>query len=145
MAEGLLWFFYVPLTAVVILALVIIPTRLLENSLHPIELDAAIARERLYQDVNKVGPIYGVEAGLVRSDFATRALLMGDKKWAYKLTVTTQGQNTPVIVFGNEEFYRDAAPLAPVKYSLFQSERRYGAMNTVKVDEVYPKKYEKFS
>ncbi len=141
----MLWFFYVPLTAIVILALVTIPTRLLENSLHPIELDAAITKERLFQDINKVGSVYGVEPGVIRPDFATRALLMGDKKWAYKLTVTTQGQNTPVIVFGNEEFYRDAAPLAPVKYSLFQSERKYSSTVSVKVDEVYPKKYEKFS
>lgn len=144
-----MWFFYIPLTAIVALALVTIPQRLLEQSVQPVELDAVIARERLFQELNTKSPVFGVVEGQVRGDWESLGLSASDKKWAWKVTVpTAHADARGGVVFGNREFFEEAVPLAPVRYGHFVVERqmRYGGvLVSVRVEEVYPKKYAQFS
>ncbi|VVB81069.1 Uncharacterised protein [uncultured archaeon] len=137
----LYWFFYIPLTAFVIIALVTTPTSILNQSVQPFRLDAGITEERLYEKVSDYSPILGTQYGTLTDQFdKNAALLLSDKRYAYKISA---GQKAYV---ANKEFYEDAVPLAPIRYNRYTITKMFtsnGKQIPVTIDQVYPKSYEK--
>ena len=61
-ADTLYWFFYLPVTAGVIMVLVIIPEQVLNTAINPVKMDAAIFEERALQHLAKYSPATGADS-----------------------------------------------------------------------------------
>ena len=137
MADALYWFFYIPLTAIIVLALVIIPTNILRATVQPVELDASIMEERLSQKILAYSPMLGVETGQA-GNIKDAELVLSEKRFAYKVTVDKDS------TIGNQEFYDEAIPLTPIKHKRFTHEAtlvKEGKETPVVIDQVYPERY----
>jgi len=142
-ADTLYWLFYIPLTFVVILSLVLTPARMLDQAVQPYQLDAAIMERRLttslYDYDHVLGTRYGV---LTDSPKQAASFSMSEKAFAYKISIGQQEY------FGNKKFYKDARPLVPLRYKNFEKLETYvsnGKEITVKIDQVYPPRYERIT
>jgi len=137
----LYWFFYLPLTAIVIIALVKVPENILDTSIQPFELDAGITEQRLAQKVTQYSPVFGTQANTLTKDFKKRAVLyLSEKRYGYRISA---GGET---YYGNKEFYEDAYPLAPFRYHRFTIHKRFnqnGKPVHVTIDQTFPLRYEK--
>ncbi len=141
-AEGLYWIPWSILTIFVVFGVIVYPASRVEASVNPVELDAAIFEERVFQHLAKYSPVTGVTNELVDNLDRSLQFSLSQKKFAYKITIGNK------IIYGNQEFYDIAWPLAPVKYLRFISNRTFVTQSgpvVVTVDQVYPRKYEKFS
>jgi len=142
-ADLLMWFFYLPMTAAVIYAIVTVPQGIIKTSVQPVELDAAIFQERAFQHLADYSPVTGADDNTLtpNADHAL-AYSLSPKKFGYKITIDGK-KFSP-----NEEFYDIAAPLAPVLYNRFTDAKQFKTKTgtaSVTVDQVYPKKYGKFT
>ena len=137
----LYWFFYIILSAFVIIATVKTPMNILRNSVQPFPLDAGITEERLIEKTTAYSPIFGVEYCTLTDQFEKNAAMsLSDKRYAYKIST---GQKKYI---ANKEFYEDAVPLAPIRYNRYTTTRTCTTDSKslpVTIDQVYPKKYEK--
>ncbi len=137
-ADLIMWFFYLPMTAAVIYALVTVPQGILKTSVQPVELDAVIFQARTFQHLAAYSPATGAEYDtLTPNPEQALAYILSPKKFGYKITIDSKKYSA------NEEFYDIAAPLAPVLYDRFIDTRKFNT-NTVTIDQAYPKKYETF-
>ena len=140
-ADTLYWFFYIPLTAFVVMALVIIPRGILNNAVQPFTLDAGIMQERLVQKITAFSPILGVQGKQLSDQFPKSATLsLSEKRYAYKVASATQEY------VGNKEFYEIAVPLAPIRFNRYSVNKPMfvnGVQTNIFIDQVFPKKYEK--
>ncbi len=137
-ADTLYWFFYIPMTAAVILTLVIIPGRMIGTKVQPVTMDAAIFEERVVQHLKEYSPVTGSSDNMMTTNKSMQFSL-SQKKFGYK--ITKDGKE----YYGNQKFYDIARPLAPVKYHRFQSTKTYENGKTVTIDQVYPKLYAKLT
>lgn len=140
MQDIVFWLFYIPLTAFAVLALIIVPTSMLQNSVQPITMDAAIMQDRLFMKSSEFSPIFGQTNKLTGNLNKSVALELSEKKFAYNVSAGSQS------VYGNKEFYEDAVPIASIKYDRFTSSRTLMSSSgpvVVTVDQIYPKSYEK--
>lgn len=137
----LYWFFYIVLSAFVIIATVKTPENILRNSVQPFPLDAGITEERLIEKTTAYSPIFGVQYCTLTDQFEKNAAMsLSDKRYAYKINT---GQKKHI---ANKEFYEDAVPLAPIRYNRYTVTRictSDGKPTPITIDQVYPKKYEK--
>lgn len=117
LADALYWFFYIPLTAIIIIALVTIPTNVMKATIQPVELDASIMEERLAMKIKYSG-------------LESTRLTMSEKKHGYKVTIGKES------VFGNKDFYEEAIPLTPIKHKRFTYKD-----NKATIDQVYTEQY----
>ncbi|HLF54882.1 MAG TPA: hypothetical protein VI612_04125 [Candidatus Nanoarchaeia archaeon] len=141
-AEGLYWIPWSILTIVVVFGVIVYPASKVEASVNPVELDAAIFEERVFQHLAKYSPVTGSTEQLTDNLERSLQFSLSQKRFAYKITVRSK------IIYGNQEFYDIAWPLAPVKYLRFMSNRTFVTQSgpvVVAVDQVYPRRYEKFS
>lgn len=141
-AEALYWVPWSILTIVVVFGVIVYPAGRVEASVNPVELDAAIFEERVFQHVAKYSPVIGSTEQLTDNLDRSLQFLLSQKRFAYKITVGNK------IIYGNQEFYDIAWPLAPVKYLRFISNKTFVTQSgsvVVTVDQVYPRKYEKVS
>jgi len=133
------WLFYLPMTAIVVLALVITPQQILNQSFQPMPVDATIMEQRLQNKLSATSAIYGMQPGKLTSNVQENiALGLSDKAYGFKITVDGQ------TFFGNQEFFEDAKPLAPVKYQLYTSSYEYTKNNQpviVTVEQTFPFEY----
>ncbi len=136
-ADILYWFFYIPMTAATIIALVLIPQRLLATAVRPMPLDAAIFEERVIQNLAKYSPATGASNELTPNINMSLSFSLSQKKWGYKIKIGQQS------FYGNKQFYEIAVPIAP-NFDRFITNRTIGNTN-VTIDQVYPKRYEKFA
>lgn len=137
LADALYWFFYIPLTAIIIIALVTIPTSVLRATVQPVELDASIMEERLSQKITAYSPMLGQKIGEV-GELDGAKLQLSEKRHAYKVTVAAKS------VLGNQDFYDEAIPLTPIKHKRFMFNTKMtkeGVLVPVTIDQVYPENY----
>ncbi len=146
--EMIWWIAYLPLTTAVILALVLIPSRMLDAAVQPYYLDAEIMEERIYNNLDYYDPALGTQKGTLTTntdDFCknnTIQMSMSQKAFAAKANINGKD------CYANKAFYKDAKPLTPVKYNLISSSRTYQTDKgpiTVNVEQIYPSKYEKIT
>lgn len=138
LADALYWFFYIPMTAIIVISLVIIPTNVMKATIQPVELDASIMEERLSNKLTEYSPITGTNINKV-GDVNAANLILSQKRHAYKVAV----DNLPP-VFGNPDFYDEAIPLTPVKHKRFTSAtemKKKEKTSKVIIDQVYTEKY----
>lgn len=137
------WLFYIPITACVIIALVVMPENIKNTALQPFALDAKIMEERILNNIAARDPVLGfTEDRLGRKISRKAALALSDKQYGYKITIDGQAY------YGNREFYEDAAPLAPIKYDRHTTTKllhRGDDTITVTIDQVFPKQYARFT
>jgi len=133
LSEMLYWFFYIPMAVVVFIAFVKIPNVILENAVQPVELDAALTKEMLFNRMSVFSYPYGTEFSEFRPANSSTWLFLSPKKFGYMISFKDEK------FFGNKYFYLDAKPLAGINYRNFAEVR-----NGILVDLVYPKKYEFF-
>jgi len=134
-ADTLYWFFYLPMTAIVIIALVVIPKSAMEAPISPGPLDAAIMEERLLQAATLNDPVFGSRQGYYGS---LPAAIRSEKRFGFR--VEAQGKES----FFNKAFYEQASPLAPINYDRFiksEKMREGSSVVEVEIDQVYPKEY----
>lgn len=132
-ADTLYWFFYLPMTAAVIIALVVIPKSALDTQINPSLLDASITEERLLQGATLQDPIFGSRQGHFG---ALPSLIRSEKRFGYKIKAGDEES------FFNKDFYEQAAPLAPISYDRFtktETMRKGSNAVRVEIDQVYPK------
>ncbi len=135
------WFFYITITAMVIYIFVIVPLQMLNNSIQPIALDAAIGEERLFNKLSAYSPVMGMQNGVATNSKNSAVLYLGEKAYGYRVEAGIQ-----VIYTGNNEFYEDAIALIPVKYRLYAATKTYywnGKEFEVLITQVFPNKYKK--
>lgn len=135
MADAVPWLLYVSMTAIIVMALVIIPTNILQSTVQPVELDASIMEERLAQKITAYSPVLGTQPGQ-SGDLNQARLAMSEKRHAYKVTMGAQS------VVGNQDFYDEAIPLTPIKHRRFTyTTTLQGVKEPVTIDQVYPERY----
>lgn len=135
----LFMFFYLGMTAIVYVALVAMPSDVIEQTVQPIALDALIFDQRINQKLSAISAVRGIEHDTLTSD-VSRALLLNPspKKYGAKITV---GENT---IYYNQDYYEATYPLAPYKYHRFISEHSKLNNNQpvrITVDQTYPQTY----
>ena len=144
-ADTLYWFFYIPITAFTIIALVVIPSRVMGQIIQPIPLDASIMQERFTQKATAYSPVLGSRQGEITADFAQRMrLALSDKRYGYNVSYSQNGI-VKEQAFGNKDFYEQAVPLAPIKYDRYVTQKNLtkdGQIVTLTIDQTFPKKYE---
>lgn len=133
------WFFYIPITIIIFVALAYYPGKVLTSSLQPIQLDAQISNENIKQKITAYSPVLGSrQRELAGPITETAKLRLSDKKYVYQ--VTADGQT----YYSSKELYEDRAPLAPVKYTIHTTKNPFTYNNqpiTVTINQVYPKQY----
>lgn len=141
MADMLYWLFYLPMTFIVMFALVFKPIDILSAGVNPSQLDAYIFQERTKEHLAQYSPITGVDYTRLTSDpREATAYRLSRKQFAFKLDIT--GYDT---IYGNKDFYELAMPLAPIKYEQYEHTYNIPAESgdkTVTLNQVYPKRYE---
>ena len=143
-ADVLYWFFYLPFTVLVVLALVIIPARVLDTAVRPVDLDAVVFEQRVKMKLTDFDPVLGSRFGVLR-DFSSDELLFvpSVKKFGYLLKVGD------VKKFGDSTnqklFYSLHVGFAGRKYSIFNRTFYFDDGKTVDLSQVYPSKYGKFT
>ncbi|RMD58275.1 hypothetical protein D6825_01385 [Candidatus Woesearchaeota archaeon] len=139
LADIVYWFFYIPLTALVVIALVTFPQGMFKSVVQPQVLEAKIAEHRLFNKVSVFDPFLGSRK-VVRDDFRQAAsLYLSEKPFAYRMSYDGEEY------VGNRDFFDVAEPLAPIKYQKFVSERQLmkdGRKVSVKLEQVYPYEYD---
>ena len=117
--------FYIPMTLIVTVLLVSVPSNILDARIITGELDNVFLGERIFNKVSfkdiGAGRIYpGVmedrerfNVSLLKDAF----FFPEDRNFAVKLSMDSRS------VFYNEPFYEIARPLAPVRYKLFVSQK----------------------
>ena len=139
-ADALYWFFCLPLTAVIVIALIHIPGKLLLDSINPTDLDAAITEERIIHKISSHTPYTGTDRTEITSDpEKDNSLLLSEKKQGVEITA---GEKKVVL---NEEFYTYAKPIAKVRYSTFAMKTKMnkeGKAVIITIDQIFPKRYE---
>ncbi|HLC32919.1 MAG TPA: hypothetical protein VJJ82_03770 [Candidatus Nanoarchaeia archaeon] len=145
LADALYWFFYIPLTALIVIALVTIPTSILRATVQPVELDASIMGERLAQKITAYSPVLGAQSGRL-GDITAANLALSEKRHAYRITVGDKSAEQSVV--GNQDFYDEAIPLTPIKHKRFtftttmiQKKSTEERIVPVTIDQVYPERY----
>lgn len=131
----LYWILYLPLTAALVLALVLIPARLLNQSIQPISVDAAIFEQRTFNNLAAYSPATGIESSkLVPLPQHTLAYSLSPKAWAYVVTVNGKEYDA-----GQDKrmYFDGAKPLASINYNYYKNEN-----NGIVVEQTFPKKYE---
>ena len=138
-ADLLYWFFYLPMTAAVIITLVIVPARLLNASVQPMPLDAALFEERVFQHLAEYSPVTGVDKTKLTDDVVSSTRFsLSQKRFGYEIKI---GDKT---IYGRQQFYDIAKPLAPVRYDKFTAKKTI--QNTpIEITQLYPQKYEKIT
>ncbi len=151
--SALYWVYYVVMTAFIIIAFVVIPSRVLDAVVQPVELDAALMEQRLFNKVTEYSPVSGFKAGVVSSDFrSSAALSISEKLFGYYVYFAPFSADPDFVYrpgvdevfYGNRDFFVVAEPLAPLKYKKFSESRRMkkGSSDVVvQLVQVYPKKY----
>lgn len=130
----LYWILYLPLTAALVLALVLIPARLLNQSIQPISVDAAIFEQRTFNNLAGYSPSTGVDNNkLVAVPQYTLAYSLSPKAWAYVITVNGKEYDA-----GQEKrmYFDGAKPLAGINYNYYKNQK-----DTIIVEQTLPKKY----
>lgn len=148
-ADTLYWFIYIILTSVIIMALVILPMQVLNKSVQPFLLDAALVQENLFQRASAYEYPYGTLYTGLGTELGKENVLLShsQKKMAYKVTVRNKDTGETREYYGNKDFYDQAAPLAPLRYHQFINKRPYLTNESayeVITDVVYPQEYDVF-
>lgn len=140
-SEDVFWFafFYGPLTAFVVLSLILMPRALMEQSLQPIPLDQTVQARQLNARLWQTDTITG-RTSPFEYDFTEKIDETYSKKAiSYKVQIGEKEE------YYNKELYDRAEPIAPARY-LPYSERRMvivdGTKKEITITEYYPKKYE---
>ena len=138
----IIWFalFYSLLTAAIILFLVTIPKSLLETSIQPIELDAAIQAQMITSKLWTTNQYTGATSPFdYTSDLSIINQTSARKYLTYKVSI--DGKEG----YYEKDFYEIAQPLAPFKYMPYTSATTVtvnGKPARLQIEEYYPKKYE---
>jgi hypothetical protein len=147
-AFSIYWFAYLALTVAVVYALWSMPSRMLDAAGQPYWTDAAITEQKIYTTLDEHDPVLGSQQGILTKDYNnvcynnTIDWSMSQKAFAFRIYI--DGKEC----YGNKKFYRDARPLAPVKYELFVSNKTYQTDKgpaVVMIEQVWPPKYEKIT
>jgi len=147
--DTLYWFIYIILTSIIIIALVMIPMNILQRSVQPFVLDAALVQENLFARASAYSYPFGTAytgQGIALGD-EPLLLSHSQKKMGYKVVVRNIRTGQTTEYFGNKDFYEQAAPLAPVRYHQFINQRPYyqgDDQYEVTADIVYPQQYDLF-
>lgn len=142
-ADALYWFFYLPLTVVIIVALVVVPSSILNSSVQPTNLDATIMRERMEQKLTPYSSETGTEKDFLISNpekaLFTLSLPGEHKKFGAKIKISTNNY------YINKPFYDDAVHLAGIGYKRYEtSEFRITkeGITGFGIDQVFAPRYE---
>ncbi len=131
LSDILYWFFYIPMAVVVILFMVIMPEHIMNSAVQPIELDATITKELLFQKISDYSYPYGTEFSKFNPTKSNTWLFLSQKNFGYKIS------NKESEFFGRELFYKEAEVLIGRNYKNFAEKR-----GDVTIELIYPNKYE---
>lgn len=141
-AETPFWYglFYLPLTAIVILAIVIIPKNLMDKSVEPIPLDQQIQAKQTMSRLWETSTITGRTSPFQYTDDLTGINnTYSSKQMTYLVKI---GDKETI---HNKKFYEIAQPIAPFRYLPYSETRQINVKGTEKqltIEEYYPKEYE---
>lgn len=142
-ADALYWFLYIPLTLIVIVALITVPTSILNNSVQPIALDATIMQQRIENSLTKKyspteGQIPATNVMILSQISKFQAPSINQKK--YGIQIDADGTH-----YINKEYYEKTKDLVGMGYKGHSSEFFYSGKDGIKmakIKQVYPPRYE---
>lgn len=138
-ADALYWFFYIPLTLIVIVALIVVPTSVLNSSVQPTNLDATIMQQRILNSLTPVSPILGYQEGQPYFDPKKAITYSTPQKKDFGVKIEA-GET----IYINEQYYKDARPLAGVGYKNYQGLYYVSGTShpTIYIDQIYAPRYD---
>lgn len=151
-ADALYWFFYIPLTLVVIVAIIVVPSSVLNNKVQPTAVDAAIMNERI------LGLLIQQPLGVIREGGQivvdpTQSLssvkpYTQKKKFGIRVNIGQKGVGAKQYSFNQEtkNYYIATYRLADAGYPYYYSRtwllnKDYDVIN-LDIDQIYPPRYE---
>jgi|GEM_PF-5353027 len=137
-ADALYWFFYIPVTVIVIVALVVVPTSILNSSVQPTNLDATIMEQRILNSLTPMSPTLGYQKDFsVPNPAQAIKYSVSPKKFGVKIDVDE-------VTYINKQYYEDAIPLAGLGYKKYENLFAVRGTNFGKVfiSQVYAPNYE---
>jgi hypothetical protein len=145
-SDVLFWFFYIPMTAIVVVVLVIYPENIFAVALQPMTLDSGLMAERVHYSLADYDQFIGVRDGFAAPGKLDEILTLRPSEKRYTIMVQRDGE----VYFPGKlqkEFYEDALPIADIRYKKFDKNFSYTDLtgNPVKVSisQIFPKQYEK--
>ncbi|GEM_PF-4666576 len=141
-SEDVFWFafFYFPLTIAVVLALIIMPKTLMEQSVQPVQLDEQVQARQIHSRLWETSTVTGRTSPFdYTSDLTGINNTYTKKLMAY--TVTIDGKTTT----HQKQFQDIAKPIAPFRYMPYTEIRNVevnGVTKQLIIEEYYPQKYE---
>ena len=144
----LLWFglFYLPMTAIIFMLLLIVPERTLATRVQTFDLEYSIYKERILNKIYFKGINGRIYYGFFDPKYFVENILKDfDNKSAKKIAVNVSIENlktTPIL--DSEDFkYEIKRPLAPIRYNLKISEMPIISTDkkiyNLKIQQVFPK------
>ncbi|MBW2970048.1 hypothetical protein KY319_02900 [Candidatus Woesearchaeota archaeon] len=137
-----LWygFLFLPLTVIIVLAIIIMPRSIMGDSVQPVPLDEQVQAKQIMSRMWETNAITGRTSPFQYTGDLTGINNTYTKKlMAY--SVTLDGKTT----IHQKQFYDMAKPIAPFRYLSYTEVRKVNVKGTEKqliIEEYYPKKYE---
>jgi hypothetical protein len=137
-ADALYWFFYIPLTLVVIVALIVVPTSILNSSVQPTNLDATIMQKRILNSLTPTSPTLGYQESQPYFD-PKQAIMYSTSQKDFGVKIEA-GET----LYINRQYYEDARPLAGVGYKNYQGLFYVKGVSypTIYIDQIYAPRYD---
>jgi len=133
------WFFYIPLTLVVIVALIVVPTSVLNSSVQPTNLDATIMQQRILNSLTPTSPTLGYQEGQPYFDPKQAIAYSTPQKKDFGVKIEA-GET----LYINKQYYEDARPLVGVGYKNYQGLFYVSGTSypIIYVDQIYAPRYD---
>lgn len=141
-SEDVFWFalFYLPLTAIVVLSLVIMPKTLMEHSTQPIPLDEQIQSRQISSRMWQTSEVTGRTSPFdYNEDITDLNKTYTKKQMAYAVTI---GDKKTIY---NDDYYQMIKPIAEYRAKPFTEVRNVkvnGQTKQLVIEQYYPKRYE---
>jgi len=131
-------FIYIPMTIVIVASLVTTPSKILTQSLQPMQLDATIMHERIIQQITYYSPLTGSHQRTIEG---IPQFYPTNKRYANRASIGEQQY------YFNKLFFDTAYPLAPVVYNKHSYYQHMNGENEILVEtiHVFPKNYDTFN
>lgn len=131
--------FYIALTAVVVVALIVVPTSIINSSVQPTNLDAAIMQKRIINSLTPVSPVLGYQEGQPYFDPKRAITYSTPQKKDFGVKIEA-GET----LYINRQYYEDARPLSGVGYKNYQGLFYISGTSypTIYIDQIYAPRYD---
>lgn len=140
-SEDVFWFafFYMPMTAIVVLSLVLMPRHLMGTALQPVPLDEAIQARQLNSMLWKTNELTGRTNTFEYEHNSKINQIQTKKQMTYRVQLGTDEK------YYRQDLFKIAKPIAPYRYEPFNQVRHVRVNDKIEqlhIEMYYPKQYE---